>query len=256
MYDSANTCQPLVDPCCGAYAYIDWVFSVWQPATLTDAGFTPGGMAAEGRVRKWGEACYYGLFGAATGCCNCYRQTHRNHGCLGTNVVNIKVRGDTIEPTPVQLYLAPGESDQSATTGHILIDNLRTTMHGLPADLPIMFCENVHALVLQQVRLQRCANDLSQQQFIAGANLVIWPGERHVSYDWECQYSLVLCYRHFDIDHTTWVFLPCNSWLWVSAHMWYWNSQSSLAGTLDAQCYKQHTARSLASADISWLCLQ
>lgn len=58
-------------------------------------------------------------------------------------MVNVKVKGET-EPSPVQLYLAAGESDQ-ATAGHIFMDNLRAIMHGLPADVPILVCEDVHA---------------------------------------------------------------------------------------------------------------
>ena len=59
-------------------------------------------------------------------------------------MVNIKVKGDTSEASPVQLYLAAGESDQ-ATSGHIFMDNLRAIMHGLPTDVSIMVCEDVHA---------------------------------------------------------------------------------------------------------------
>ncbi|DBA98856.1 TPA: hypothetical protein ACH3X1_014615 [Trebouxia sp. C0004] len=87
-------------------------------------GSSPGGVAAEGRVREW-----------------------------GTNMVHVKIRGDTTEPTPVQLYLVAGESDQSATSGHIFMDNLRTIMHGLLVDVPIMVCEDLHAMVLQQTQL-------------------------------------------------------------------------------------------------------
>ena len=54
-------------------------------------------------------------------------------------------------------------------------------MHGLPADVPIMVCKDVHAMVLKQVQSQRDVNDLSQKQGTAGARFVIWPGERHVT---------------------------------------------------------------------------
>ena len=81
----------------------------------------------------------------------------------------VKIRGETTEPTPVQLHLAAGESDQSATSGHIFMDNLRTIMHGLPADVPIMVYEDVHAVVLKGVHLQHDVNDLSQKQLTAGA---------------------------------------------------------------------------------------
>lgn len=59
--------------------------------------------------------------------------------------------------------------------------DLRTTMHGLPADVPIMVCEDVHAMVLKQVQLQHGVDDLFQKRFTAGAELVIWPGERHIT---------------------------------------------------------------------------
>ncbi|KAL0023869.1 hypothetical protein WJX79_001963 [Trebouxia sp. C0005] len=109
------------------------------------SGSSLGGLAVEGRVRKW-----------------------------GTNMVHVKIKGETTEPTLVQLYLAAGESDQSATSGHIFMDNLRTIMHGLPVDVPIMVCEGFHAVV-QQTQLQRDLEDLSQAQFPAGAELLIWP---------------------------------------------------------------------------------
>ena len=94
-------------------------------------------------------------------------------------MVNIKVKGDTSEASPVQLYLAAGESNQ-ATSGHIFMDNLRAIMHGLPTDVPIMVCEDVHAMVLKGALLQRDVNDLSQKQFTAGSDLIVWPGECQV----------------------------------------------------------------------------
>ena len=66
---------------------------------------------------------------------------HNTFVCSGTKMVHVKVKGENTEPTLVQLYLAAGESGQSATSGHIFLDNLRTIMHGLPADVPIMVCE-------------------------------------------------------------------------------------------------------------------
>lgn len=101
--------------------------------------------------------------------------------------MNLKIRQETTEPTPVQLYLAARESDQSATSGHIFMDNLSIIMHGLPVDMPIMVCEDVHTMVLKGVQLQHDANDLSQKQFTAGAELVIWPGELRLTGDLECQ---------------------------------------------------------------------
>ncbi|KAL3151262.1 hypothetical protein ABBQ38_013101 [Trebouxia sp. C0009 RCD-2024] len=103
----------------------------------------PRGMAVEGTVRKW-----------------------------GSNMVSVMVRGET---TPVQLYLAAGESDQ-ATSGHIFMDNLRTIMHGLPVDVPIMLCEDIHARFLEGDMMHRDVNDLSQKQFKAGSELIAWPG--------------------------------------------------------------------------------
>ena len=101
-------------------------------------------------------------------------------------MVHVKIKGETTEPTLVQLYLAAGESDQSATSGHILMDNLRTIMHGLPVDVPIMVCEGFHAVV-QQTQLQRDVEDLSQAQFPAGAELLIWPGEHCATGKFQCQ---------------------------------------------------------------------
>ncbi|DBA78580.1 TPA: hypothetical protein ACH3X1_008513 [Trebouxia sp. C0004] len=108
------------------------------------SGSSLGGMAAQGTVRKW-----------------------------GSNMVNVKVKGET-EPSPVQLYLAAGESDQ-ATSGHIFMDNLRAIMHGLPVDVPIMVCEDVHAMGNKGALLHRDVNDLSQKQFSAGSELIVWP---------------------------------------------------------------------------------
>ena len=93
--------------------------------------------------------------------------------------MNVKIKGETSEASPVQLYLAAGESDQ-ATSGHILLDNLRTLMHGLPTDIPIMVCEDVHVFT-KGAPLQRDMNDLSQKAFTAGSELVIWPGECQVT---------------------------------------------------------------------------
>ena len=103
-------------------------------------------------------------------------------------MVHVKIKGETTEPGPtlVQLYLAAGESDQSATSGHIFMDNLRTIMHGLPVDVPIMVCKGFHAAV-QQTQLQRDVEDLSQTQFPAGAELLIWPGEHRATGNFQCQ---------------------------------------------------------------------
>ena len=101
-------------------------------------------------------------------------------------MVHVKIKGETTEPTLVQLYLAAGESDQSATSGHVLMDNLRTIMHGLPVDVPIMVYEGFYAVV-QRTQLQRDVEDLSQAQFPAGAELLIWPGEHHATGNFQCQ---------------------------------------------------------------------
>lgn len=93
----------------------------------------------------------------------------------GNNHVNVKIKGATFEASPVQLYLAAGESDQ-ATSGHILLDNLRTLMHGLPTDIPIMACEDIDAVFTKAAPLQRDVNDLSQKAFTAGSELIVWPG--------------------------------------------------------------------------------
>ena len=95
--------------------------------------------------------CHYVLFEAAIGGYD--QQMHSNFVCLGTKTVRVKVRGESAEPTPVQLYLAAGESDQSATSGHIFMLHLRNILHGLPKDVPIMVCEDFHATVLQQTLL-------------------------------------------------------------------------------------------------------
>ena len=88
-------------------------------------------------------------------------------------------QGHTSDASPFQLYLAAGESDQ-ATSGHNFMDNLRAVMHGLPADVPIMVCEYVHATALKGELLQRDVIDLSQKHFTAGSDLIVWPGECQV----------------------------------------------------------------------------
>lgn len=121
-------------------------------------------------------------------------------------MVNVMIKGVSIDFTLVQLYLAPGESAQSATSGHIFMDNLRTIMHGLPVDVPIMFSNDVQAAKGEQ--LQRDVHDLSQKQFTAGAKLMIWPGERQVMGSLEQQSDVLRCVH--DIIYTTTVFPPCN----------------------------------------------
>lgn len=69
-----------------------------------------------------------------------YWHMQRRNACSGSNTVNIRVRGEKTQSVPVQLYLAAGESDQ-ATSGHIWLVNLIIIMHGLPADIAIMFSE-------------------------------------------------------------------------------------------------------------------
>ena len=57
----------LVDACSGAsgscHHYCDKAL-LYNHLQLADAGSSPGGVAAEGRVRKWGEVCHYVLFDA------------------------------------------------------------------------------------------------------------------------------------------------------------------------------------------------
>ena len=105
---------------------------------------------------------------------------HRYHVCSGNNLVNVKIKGATSEASPVQLYLAAGESDQ-ATSGHIFLDNLRTLMCGLPTDIPIMACEDIHAVFTKGAPLQCDVNDLFQKAFTTGSELVVWPGECQVT---------------------------------------------------------------------------
>lgn len=59
-------------------------------------------------------------------------------------MVSFTVRGEITQPTPVQLYFTAGESAQ-ATPGHSFMDNLSTRVHGL-RDVPIMVCEDIHAI--------------------------------------------------------------------------------------------------------------
>ena len=134
------------------------------------AGSPVGGMAAQGAFRKNGVRLASALLLMTSNC------RHRNHVCSGNNQVNVKIKGETSEASSVQLYLAAGESDQ-ATSGHIFLDNLRTLMHGLPADVPIMACEDNHAVFTKGAPLQHDANNLSQKQFQAGSELIVWPGE-------------------------------------------------------------------------------
>jgi len=54
---------------------------------------------------------------------------------------------------------------------------LKTIMHGLPADVPVMVCEDVHAMLMKGALLRCDVNDLSQKQFTAGSELIVWPGE-------------------------------------------------------------------------------
>lgn len=129
--------------------------------------------------------------------------------------MSVMVRGET---TPVQLYLAAGESDQ-ATSGHIFMDNLRTIMHGLPVDVPIMLCEDIHARFLEGDMMHRDVNDLSQKQFKAGSELIAWPGECYITGTDEsgCQLSfcavsfctLLLCILVQSVAYAT---LGCGDW--------------------------------------------
>lgn len=68
--------------------------------------------------------------------------------------------------------------------------NLRIQLHGPPADVPIMVCEDTSATVLKGVQLQRDAHDMSQKQFTAGAELIIWPGEPQVTGNLQRQWFL------------------------------------------------------------------
>ena len=182
------------------YHYCDKALRIlYNHLQLGDAGSPPGGVAVEGRVREWGKLCHYVLFEAAIAIGGYDQQMQSNFVCLGSNMVQVKVRGETAEPTPVQLYLAAGESDQSATSGHIFMLHLRNILHGLPEDVPIMVCEDFHATVLQQTLLQPNADDLSQKQFPAGVELLIWPGEHMSQAIFSVNSSFVLCHWHVDV---------------------------------------------------------
>lgn len=104
---------------------------------------------------------------------------------LGTNMVRVKIRGETTEPTPMRLYLAAGESDQS-DSGHIIMKNLRIILHGLPDIVPII-CKGIDDTNWPQKKLQSTVDDLSEDKFPAGAQLLIWPGEHHVTGNSQCQ---------------------------------------------------------------------
>ena len=62
----------LMDACSGAYGachhYCDKA-PLYDYLQLADAGSSPGGLAVEGRVRKWGETCHYVLFDAVNMSC-------------------------------------------------------------------------------------------------------------------------------------------------------------------------------------------
>ena len=59
-------------------------------------------------------------------------------------------------------------------------------MHGVPVDVAMMVYGGFHAVV-QQTQLQRDVEDLSQAQFPAGAELLIWPGEHRATSKFQCQ---------------------------------------------------------------------
>ena len=111
--------------------------------------------------------------------------------------MNVRVRSETTDPIPAQLYLTVGESDQ-ATSGRVMEADLRDLMHGLPTNVPIMVCEDPHAMPMKGSFLPRDPYGLSQKHFKAGLELIIWPGgclpsQRALST------SIVIWYRVFYI---------------------------------------------------------
>lgn len=71
------------------------------------------------------------------------------------------------------------------------MDNIRDRMHGLSANVPIMLCEDVHAMGTTGALLDRDVSELSQQHFTAGSELIVWPSECQVTEHSRC--SSVLC---------------------------------------------------------------
>ncbi|DBB09580.1 TPA: hypothetical protein ACH3X3_008138 [Trebouxia sp. C0006] len=80
----------------------------------------------------------------------------------------------------LSLYLAANESDQTSC-GHVLMQQVRHVMHGLPSEVPIMYskCNVSHNFIPASAsgsQLFSTQDDLSEMQFPEHCKLYVWPG--------------------------------------------------------------------------------
>lgn len=91
--------------------------------------------------------------------------------------MRVQVRGKHSEPVTTQLFLAASDHDH-ATSGRVLIESVRLILQGLPAEFPIMHCEDTPNVPRRGTVLHLGHEiRLSQQRFEADSKLVIWAGE-------------------------------------------------------------------------------
>lgn len=86
----------------------------------------------------------------------------------------------------LSLYLAANESDQTSC-GHVLMQQVRHVMHGLPSEVPIMYskCNVSHNFIPASAsgsQLFSTQDDLSEMQFPEHCKLYVWPGESLICY--------------------------------------------------------------------------
>ena len=81
----------------------------------------------------------------------------------------------------LSLYLAANESDH-ASCGRVLMQQVRHVMHGLPSEVPIMYCQcsashNFTPATASGSQLFSTQDNLSEMQFPEHCKLYVWPGE-------------------------------------------------------------------------------
>ena len=98
----------------------------------------------------------------------------------GDHQIVVQNRGEK-QGVLLSLYLAANESDQTSC-GHVLMQQVRHVMHGLPSEVPIMYsqCNVSHNFIPASAsgsQLFSTQNDLSEMQFPEHCKLYVWPGE-------------------------------------------------------------------------------
>ncbi|KAL3143172.1 hypothetical protein ABBQ38_002032 [Trebouxia sp. C0009 RCD-2024] len=122
----------------------------------------------------------------------------------GNHQILVQHKGDR-ECFDLQLYLASNDADETQL-GRVMTQHIRDIMHGLPSEVPIMYClcARTHSFTPATTgcQLLETQEGLSEMQFDDTCKLYVWPGflERIVEELWVAYNKVTNMFAHVSLS--------------------------------------------------------